>query len=111
MPGSQNGLGTDRLDVVDLRQAPLWFRAQVIQTGVCIYAHTSRDRTRWGAGVRMQEREGPSRCPAHAKGREEGRRGAEALVAVRAKGPFNPCSYCWHRSLAHHCCLTGGAVQ
>jgi hypothetical protein len=59
--GLSEWLGTDRLDVVDLRQAPLWLRAKVVDTGVCIYARTPRDRTRWETGVRMQVREGPRR--------------------------------------------------
>jgi len=54
-------LGTDRLDVVDLRQAPLWLRAQVLETGVCIYARMSEDRIRWELGVRMQQRESGAR--------------------------------------------------
>ena len=56
-------LGTDRLDVVDLRQAPLWLCAQVIETGVCIYARTPESQTRWESEVRRQAREGRRRRP------------------------------------------------
>ena len=50
-------LGTDRLDLVELPQAPLWLREQVVRTGVCIYERTPEERMRWEAAVRMLLRE------------------------------------------------------
>jgi predicted nucleotidyltransferase len=79
--GLSEWLGTDRLDVVDLREAPLWLQVKVIDTGVCIYARTPRDRTRWETLVRMQEREGPRYRPAPPPGR--GRMGDEELKRRR----------------------------
>ena len=50
-------LGTDRLDLVELSQAPLWLREQIMRTGVCIYERTHGERRRWEAAVRMLLRE------------------------------------------------------
>jgi len=50
-------LGTDRLDLVELPQAPLWLREQIMRTGVCIYERTHGERRRWEAAVRMLLRE------------------------------------------------------
>jgi len=76
--GLSEWLGTDRLDVMDLRQASLWLRAKVIETGVCTYARTPEDRIRWETAIRKQVREGSRGRPgARGGGRErETARGA-----------------------------------
>ena len=51
-------LGTDRLDLVELPQAPLWLREQIVRSGVCIYERMPGERMRWEAAVRMLLREG-----------------------------------------------------
>jgi hypothetical protein len=60
-------LGTDRLDLVELPQAPLWLREQIMRTGVCIYERTREERIRWEAAVRMLLRE--ARLASARKGR------------------------------------------
>jgi len=50
--------GTDRLDLVELPQAPLWLREQILRTGVCIYERVPGERMQWEAAVRMLLREG-----------------------------------------------------
>ena len=50
-------LGTDRLDLVELPQAPLWLREQIMNTGICIYEREPGERMRWEATTRLLLRE------------------------------------------------------
>lgn len=44
-------LGTDRLDLVELPQTPLWLRQQIMETGTCIYERAPGERIRWEGAV------------------------------------------------------------
>lgn len=50
-------LGTDRLDLVELPQAPLWLREEIMRTGICLYERESGERMRWEAATRALLRE------------------------------------------------------
>jgi uncharacterized protein YutE (UPF0331/DUF86 family)/predicted nucleotidyltransferase len=51
-------LGTDRLDLVELTQAPLWLREEILRTGICLYEREPGERIRWEAATRALVREG-----------------------------------------------------
>mgnify|MGYP001773817192 CR=1 FL=1 len=50
-------LGTDRLDLVELPQAPLWLREEILRTGICLYERVPGERMRWEAATRALLRE------------------------------------------------------
>lgn len=61
-------LGTDRLDLVELPQAPLWLRQEVLATGTCIYEKPSGERVRWESAVLALLRDAISRATLRGKG-------------------------------------------
>lgn len=60
-------LGTDRLDLVELPQAPLWLRRKILETGKCIWEKIAHEQVRWEGAVRALLRDAMVRKTFHAE--------------------------------------------
>lgn len=65
-------LGTDRLDLLELPQAPFWLRKEIMEKGICIYEKHSGEQSRWEGAVSVLLREAALRRPSAGEGTARG---------------------------------------